>query len=70
MPYNVFQTYRKMMEPLKASEALEMISAVSHPHRNAKSQKEVISKLEKPLNPFKKKKSLEEMELEMRGFLG
>jgi hypothetical protein len=70
MPQAVFETYRKSIEPLKASESLDFIACISHPHKKAEGQKEMIKALNKPLKPFTRKKSYEEVEAEMRRYLG
>ena len=63
------QAYKKSMETLKAAEALEMISCVSHPHRTHKSQQDVVSKLQK-LIPGRPTQSIDDVELMLRSMRG
>ena len=67
MPFNVFETYRKAIEPLKSIEALEQISFIQFPNRKEQSQKEVLKKIEAPLKPFQKTKSFDQIDDLLRG---
>lgn len=63
MDTETFQTYRLAMAPLKSAELLDAVSAVCYPHKTEDNQKKFYKSVNKPLDPFKKKKDLSEIDI-------